>query len=109
MLDSSARRERAKHYNIDMSRISIIGVPMDLGAGRRGVDMGPSALRVANLNSRIESLGFRVEDFGNVAVEQQESAHPGHKRARYLQHIAATCRALAARVETAVGRGHFPL
>jgi arginase len=89
--------------------VAIIGAPLDLGAGRRGVDMGPSALRVANLNARIEGLGFRVEDFGNVAVEQPESAHPGHKRARYLEHIAATCRELAARVESAAERGLFPL
>jgi len=89
--------------------VAIIGAPLDLGAGRRGVDMGPSALRVANLNAHIESLGFRVEDLGNVAVEQPESAHPGHRRARYLQHIAATCRDLAARVESAAERGYFPL
>jgi len=89
--------------------VAIIGAPLDLGAGRRGVDMGPSALRVANLNARIESLGFRVEDLGNVAVEQPESAHPGHKSARYLEHIAATCRELAARVESAAERGFFPL
>ncbi len=89
--------------------VAIIGAPLDLGAGRRGVDMGPSALRVANLNARIESLGFRVEDLGNVAVEQPESAHPGHKSARYLEHIAATCRELAERVEAAAARGCFPL
>jgi len=56
--------------------VAIIGAPLDLGAGRRGVDMGPSALRVANLNARIESLGFRVEDLGNVAVEQPKARTP---------------------------------
>jgi arginase len=89
--------------------VAIIGAPLDLGAGRRGVDMGPSALRVANLNTRIESLGINVEDLGNVFVEQPESAHPGQKNARYLEQIAAACRELAARVEAAADRGLFPL
>jgi len=89
--------------------VAIIGAALDLGAGRRGVDMGPSALRVANLNARIESLGIAVEDLGNVSVEQAESARPGRKNARYLEQIAATCRELAERVEAAADRGRFPL
>jgi arginase len=89
--------------------IAIIGAPLDLGAGRRGVDMGPSALRVANLNAHIEALGFEVEDLGNVAADQPESANPGTTNARYLAQIAATCRELAARVEDAADRGLFPL
>ena len=48
------------------SHIAIIGAPMDLGAGRRGVDMGPSALRLADLNEKLASLGYEVEDLGNV-------------------------------------------
>mgnify|MGYP002260609849 CR=1 FL=1 len=60
-----------------------------LGAGRRGVDMGPSALRVANLNARLHKLGFEVDDLGNVQVEQPESSRPGPASARYLQQIAA--------------------
>src|SRR5580704_3748372 len=55
------------------SHIAVIGVPLDLGAGRRGVDMGPSAVRVANLNARLAAIGFEVDDLGNVAVSQQES------------------------------------
>jgi arginase len=89
--------------------IAILGAPLDLGAGRRGVDMGPSALRVANLNSRLAALGFKVEDLGNVPVEQQESARPGPDQARYLRPIAATCLALAQRVEKAAGQGKIPL
>ena len=50
------------------SHIAIIGAPLDLGQNRRGVDMGPSALRVANLNQRIAQLGYKVEDQGNVPV-----------------------------------------
>jgi arginase len=89
--------------------IAIIGAPLDLGAGRRGVDMGPSALRVANLNARLAELGYRVEDLGNVAVEQPESLKPGPRNARYLRQIAGTCLELAARVEQAAAAGKFPL
>lgn len=89
--------------------IAILGAPLDLGAGRRGVDMGPSALRVAGLNARITELGYKVEDLGNVAVAQQESARPGAPSARYLRPIAATCQELAERVEKAVDQGRFPL
>lgn len=71
--------------------------------------MGPSALRVANLNARLSELGYRVEDLGNVPVEQPESARPGPRNARYLRQIAATCRELAARVEKAAAEGKFPL
>ena len=91
------------------STIAIIGAPMDLGSGRRGVDMGPSAIRVANIHSRIASLGYKVEDLGNVAVEQAESSPTGPKRARYLAHIAETCLRLAEKVERAAGQGKVPL
>jgi len=89
--------------------ISILGAPLDLGAGRRGVDMGPSALRVANLNARLARLGYSVEDLGNVQVEQQESARPGAGNARYLAHITSTCRQLAERVEKIAVKGKIPL
>jgi arginase len=89
--------------------VAILGVPLDLGAGRRGVDMGPSALRVAGLNTRVEGLGYKVEDLGNVAVEQAESSKLGTPNARYLKTIAATCKELAARVEKAATQGKFPL
>jgi arginase len=88
------------------SHIAIIGAPLDLGQGRRGVDMGPSAMRVANLNARLASLGYEVEDRGNVPVEQAESAPEGHPRAKYLPQIAATCQRLALLVaETLTGGG----
>jgi arginase len=91
------------------SQISVIGAPLDLGQGRRGVDMGPSAMRVANLNSRLASLGYTVEDLGNVAVEQAESLPEGHPRAKYLAQIAATCHRLALMVGETLGRGSLPL
>src|SRR5260370_27847275 len=91
------------------SHIAIVGAPMDLGAGRRGVDMGPSALRVAGLNEKLTGLGYDVEDLGNVAVDQPESAPTGPSHARYLAQIAHTCARLADMVERTVERGRTPL
>src|SRR5579884_58391 len=90
-------------------KIRIIGVPMDLGASRRGVDMAPSAMRVAGLQARIRQLGFAVEDYGNVPVRQAEEQHYGDRRAKYLKEIAETCRGLAAIVEQSVNEGYLPL
>ncbi len=91
------------------SHIAVIGAPLDLGQGRRGVDMGPSALRVASLNSRVASLGYVVEDLGNVPVDQAEASPEGEPRAKYLPQIAAACQRLAGAVEGALGRGSLPL
>src|SRR5579875_2448359 len=91
------------------SRIAIIGAPLDLGAGRRGVDMGPSALRLAGLNAKLSSLGYEVEDLGNVPVAQQESTPTGAENAKYLPQIAKTCANLAAMVEAVVSADKFPL
>lgn len=82
---------------------------MDLGAGRRGVDMGPSALRIARLHERLTQLGYAVEDLGNVAVDQPESLPSGPANAHYLPQIAHTCARLADMVGSAVGRGSVPL
>ena len=90
-------------------KIRIIGVPMDLGQSRRGVDMGPSALRVAGLQSRLKQLGHQVEDIGNVSVKQPEEQPYGEKRAKYLNEIAETCRGLAEMVEHTLGEGMLPL
>jgi arginase len=90
-------------------RVAIVGAPLDLGAGRRGVDMGPSAVRVANLNARLASLGYNVDDLGNVPVAQQESNPEGPSNARYLPQITETCTRLATLVENALERGAFPL
>jgi arginase len=90
-------------------KIAIVGAPLDLGAGRRGVDMGPSAVRVANLNSRLASLGYDVEDLGNVPVAQPEANPEGLASARYLPQITETCVGLANLVEAAMNRGVFPL
>jgi arginase len=91
------------------SHIAIIGAPMDLGAGRRGVDMGPSALRLANLNEKLSSLGYEVEDLGNVLVDQPETAPVGPESARYLPQIAHTCTRLMEMVEHAAAQSKVPL
>src|SRR5579863_387780 len=90
-------------------KIRIIGVPMDLGQSRRGVDMGPSALRVAGLQSRLKQLGHHVEDIGNVPVKQPEEQPYGEKRAKYLNEIAETCRGLAEITEKTLTEGFLPL
>jgi arginase len=89
--------------------IAVIGAPLDLGAGRRGVDMGPSAVRVANLNGRLAELGFHVEDLGNVTVVQRESQPECDANARFLPQIAEICTDLAGMVERALASGRFPL
>ena len=91
------------------SHIAIIGAPLDLGQDRRGVDMGPSAVRVASLNARVASLGYEVEDLGNIPVVQAEATPEGDAHAKYLPQIAAACDALAGRVGQALARGHLPL
>lgn len=91
------------------SHIAIVGAPMDLGAGRRGVDMGPSALRVANINSRLAELGYRVTDLGNIEIEQAESLPVGPRGARYLKQIGAACERLAMAVTASADRGRLPL
>jgi len=91
------------------SKIAIIGAPLDLGAGRRGVDMGPSAVRVANLNGRLAELGYGVEDLGNVPVVQRESHSEGPADAKYLPQITETCVHLAEVVEKVLRDRKFPL
>jgi arginase len=90
-------------------KIRIIGVPMDLGASRRGVDMGPSALRVAGLQARIKQLGLQVEDIGNISVKQPEEMSYGEKRAKYLAEIADACKDLAAIVEKTLDENMTPV
>jgi arginase len=90
-------------------KIRIIGVPMDLGQSRRGVDMGPSSLRVAGLQARLAQLGHQVEDIGNMAVRQAEEQHFGDKHAKYLAEIAETCASLADLTDRTLQDGFFPL
>src|SRR4051812_49302838 len=79
-------------------KIRVIGVPLDLGQTRRGVDMGPSAVRVAGLEARLEALGHTVEDAGNITVALAETKAAGHPHARYLKEITQTCTKVAEQV-----------
>jgi len=89
-------------------KIRVIGVPLDMGASRRGVDMGPSAMRVAGLEARLEALGHHVEDGGNVAVEVAETQNFGSSNARYLRQIAETCTRTAEAVARTLEEGMTP-
>lgn len=94
-----------------MRDITIIGVPVDLGAGRRGVDMGPSAIRYAGLAERLRAIGCSVEDQGNLAVPLAETIplpRPD-ERLRYLGPLAALNRSLADKVARAVDAGTLPI
>jgi len=82
---------------------------MDLGGGRRGVDMGPSALRIAGIEAGVRSLGLEFEDRGNVPVREPASRVPKNPRARFLDEIAECCRELRVRVERILEEGAFPL
>ncbi len=89
--------------------VRVIGVPMDLGAGRRGVDMGPSAIRAAGLHDRIRALGYEVQDAGNVFAPEPEERKPKDPKAKYIDEVLAACRDLADRVDKAVKDGVTPL
>src|SRR5579862_8060474 len=95
--------------NIETKHIRIIGVPLDLGQSRRGVDMGPSAMRVAGLEAKLEALGYDVEDAGNVPVAMLETKHEGDPHAKYLDEIAETCAAQAELVIQTLEAGQIPL
>lgn len=89
--------------------IRVIGVPLDLGASRRGVDMGPSAVRVAGLEARLEALGHHVSDGGNIKVDIAETQKVGEKSARYLKQISETCQRTGDAVMKALEEGETPL
>jgi len=89
--------------------VSIIGFPIDLGAGRRGVDMGPSALRIAGLQSKLEKLGYTVKDYGDIKVEIMERQKIQNPKLKYLNEILKTSKTLAAKVEKVLTNREFPL
>jgi len=98
---------RREHPAPATGTVQLIGVPMDLGASRRGVDMGPSAMRLANLSALMERLGLHVDDIGNVAVPDRASL--GNEPGARLAAIADVCRELAQRTAAAVRAGVRPL
>lgn len=96
---------------LEGKKIRIIGVPSDLGASRRGVDMGPSALRVANIGPRLRQLGYDVEDVGNIPVAVRESVAQAEKseKMRYLNEIVDASKHLKEKVYASLQDGRIPL
>jgi arginase len=99
----------ASSTSITPKHIRVIGVPLDLGQSRRGVDMGPSAVRCAGLEYKLEQLGHTVEDGGNVPVAMPEQKNPGKPEAKYLKEIASTCQKHADLVLKTLESGKVPL
>jgi arginase len=90
-------------------RLAIIGAALDLGAGRRGVDMGPSAIRYAGIDDRLAALGLFISDWGNVEVAVAEAAEQGDPKARFLSEIKEACERIARRVAHASREGFVPV
>src|SRR4026207_1224675 len=90
-------------------QIDIIGVPIDLGADRRGVDMGPSAIRYAHLHQKLNELGYVLEDKGNIEVPILETCQITDPRLKYVDCIIPMGRRIAGAVATSIQVGHFPL
>jgi arginase len=90
-------------------RLAIIGAALDLGAGRRGVDMGPSAIRYAGIDDRLAALGPSISDWGNVEVAVAEAAEQGDPKARFLSEIKEACERIARRVAHASREGFVPV
>lgn len=92
-----------------IKKVCMHGVPMDLGRGHRGVDMGPSGFRIAGIKQAIESLDIEFEDRGNIPVEIPQSLEPKNPKARFLGPIADSCELLRDAVAQVLDEGHFPL
>jgi len=93
----------------DKRPVAIIGAPLDLGQGRRGVDMGPSAIRYAGLEARLNEIGVETVDWGNVGTPVAEAVAAGDEQARFLPQIKKTCEHIAGLVVAALGEGYRPL
>jgi len=89
--------------------VHLLGVPMDLGSGRRGVDMGPSAIRIAGISNGLAELGHQVVDEGDVDIKNMEELKVGDVRARYLGEIVRASKLVARKTDRIMTRGHFPL
>src|SRR4029453_11553083 len=89
--------------------VTLIGVPIDLGAGRRGVDMGPSAFRIADIDRKMGELGYDGEDAGNLHVPIPETLAPGDSRLKYLKEIKEVCDTLREEVSRALSGGRKPV
>lgn len=91
------------------TKVAVLGAPVDLGASRRGVDMGPSAVRYSNLDKELGRLGIQLLDRGDVSVQIPEIAAVENPQARYLQEILHACTLLAREVQEVCEQGQMPL
>jgi arginase len=94
---------------LDVTSVAVIGAALDLGSGRRGVDMGPSAIRYAGLAPRLRELGHQVVDWGNVETAVAEATQVADARVRFLPEIKAACERVAGLVRRALEEGCLPL
>ena len=92
-----------------MGKVAIIGVPLDLGGNRRGVDMGPSAVRLTSLATRLKMLGYDVVDTGDVDVPLPEECHVGDPKKKFAKEIGDVCQSLCDRVVKVMGEGRVPV
>ncbi|MSP64873.1 MAG: arginase [Ignavibacteria bacterium] len=90
-------------------RITILGMPMDLGSGRRGVDMGPSAIRIAGLSEKLKSIGHIVTDEGDILIKAPEQQRVKDDKLKYLNEIVRGCNLLSNRIERILSIKSFPL
>ncbi len=99
-----------KNRNKNQSKhVDVIGFPMDLGADRRGVDMGPSALRIAGIESKLQKLGYQISDLGDIIIRNQERQKVKFTKLKYLKEIVKTSEMLARKVEKSLDLERFPL
>ncbi|HUR32173.1 MAG TPA: arginase [Vicinamibacterales bacterium] len=92
-----------------MRSVHVIGVPLDLGGGRRGVDMGPSAFRIAGIAERLGALGIAVTDRGNISVPVREMLEAGHDNRKYIAEIARVCAELYSTSLASLEAGVLPI
>lgn len=95
--------------NKNLKSVNLIGFPMDLGAGRRGVDMGPSAVRIAGIESKLKNLGYKVIDSGDIFIQNIERQKISNPKLKHLKEILRTCMMLAKKVEKVLMQDQFPL
>lgn len=96
-------------YPLGKTKVRLIGVPMDLGGGRRGVDMGPSAIRYTGVGEKLKAMGYQVADDGDIAVPVPEKRDPGNPQAKYLNEISRACNRLRGRVRRALEADEVPI
>ena len=89
--------------------VHLVGFPIDLGADRRGVDMGPSAMRIAKVSDRLERLGYAVVDEGDIPMRNIEEQDEENTKLKYLSGVAGMSHVLCTRVKQILDAGHFPL